>query len=68
MAKFEEPKKMVKYYPALVKSKNGILKVSLDKFHCFDEAKLFHYRFENNSLKALRLITEIPELIEEREE
>lgn len=59
---FEEPKKKVKYYPVLVKGENGDFYISTS-FSSIDEAKLAF-----NSHTPIRLITEIPELIEERDE
>lgn len=61
---YEEPKQKVKYYPALVKCNTQEYMVSVQKFKDEKEAE------ETNGMFTtfVRLVTEIPELIEERDE
>lgn len=65
---YELPKKKVKYYPALFKFKNGEFYLNNNKrYRYVEEAKEDGLRERINILEV-RLITEVPELIEEREE
>lgn len=64
---YEEPKQKVKYYPSLIKNYNDNFFIdSHHKFKKEEEAKIFHM----NSVDTffIRLVTEISELIDEREE
>lgn len=73
---YEEPKKKVKYYPALLKLQTylggkGFVNIYFVSstpifFKDFEDAKK-HFK-DKTDLIPIRLITEIPELIEEREE
>lgn len=57
----KEPKNKVKYYPVLLQSQSGDLMVSGTKFKSQEDALKYHgYKYF--------LITNIPELIEERDE
>lgn len=59
----EEPKKKFKYYPALYQFKNSKrYRITGDVYKHFNECP------EHPGQEFIRLITEIPELIEEREE
>lgn len=60
----EEPKTKVKYYPILIKqpSDNKVL-ISNSKFKDLEEAKL-----NAMGVEIIRIVTEIPELIEERDD
>lgn len=61
---YELVREKIKYYPALIEGPLNGFKITYDTFKDYEEAR-------NNlhvNIRLIRLITEIPELIEEREE
>ncbi len=62
----EEPKQKVPYYPVLYKFNNKI-KIS-DEDECYQNDLHFYRERKNEQFQFIRLITEIPELIDWRNE
>lgn len=63
----EEPKQKVKYYPCLVKNK-GYFDFSGNKFKNNEDGIKYYKDSYSENYEFIRIITEIPELIEERDE
>jgi hypothetical protein len=64
----EEPKKKVKYYPVLFHDKFNGYYISDLKFKSLELANRYRNSSSSVDYEVIRLVTEIPELIEERDE